>query len=209
MNPINRRDYFAAHAPADIPAWFQHADRTRDPRPVPTGALVAYGDRIVAYWTDDAGIDLADFLDTDDALACVEAVAYQKQIQAWWTAEHARQRENLIGRMAAWRWTWANAMLRAEPDLPAGPTPPDPVPNAFQGKYGRVTTSRKVLHPDEPVFILRATDRQAPGTVEDYAFRCEAAGCDKHHVRSAVERAEHMRAWQAMHPNLVKVRADS
>jgi hypothetical protein len=59
---------------------------------------------------------------------------------------------------------------------------------------------------DEPVFILRANDRVAPGVVRDWAHRARGAGCiNLAKIQEAMDQAGRMEEWQAKHPNLMKV----
>jgi hypothetical protein len=49
---------------------------------------------------------------------------------------------------------------------------------------------------DEPVFVLRAHDRAAPGTVRDWAERARRMGGAELKVASAMDVAMEMEAWQ-------------
>lgn len=51
------------------------------------------------------------------------------------------------------------------------------------------------VHPDEPIFILRAQDTEAADLVELWAIRAKAAGCHNDKTREAMDTAEEMRAW--------------
>jgi hypothetical protein len=75
---------------------------------------------------------------------------------------------------------------------------------ATDGKYGEITTTGKALHPDEPVFLLRATDPFAADLVAEYARYCEANGCNPEHTAAARRHAGRIRDWQRDHPALVK-----
>jgi hypothetical protein len=75
---------------------------------------------------------------------------------------------------------------------------------ATEGKYGEITATGKKFHPGEPVWLFRSTDPFAPDALDDYAGRCDAAGCDSAHVQAAVDAAERMREWQFQNPDLVK-----
>jgi hypothetical protein len=77
-------------------------------------------------------------------------------------------------------------------------------PSAVEGKYGVITARRKAFHPGEPVFIIRATDRNAVAAVIDYASACANDGCDALHVKAAVDHAYRIREWQENNPTLVK-----
>ena len=59
---------------------------------------------------------------------------------------------------------------------------------------------------DEPLFVLRSTDRVAPGTVRDWAYRAKGAGClSLEKIQDAMDQAGRMDEWQARHPRLVKI----
>lgn len=51
------------------------------------------------------------------------------------------------------------------------------------------------LQPDEPFFILRASDLLADWLVERWAMNAETQGCHPDKVRAAREKAGEMRAW--------------
>ena len=76
---------------------------------------------------------------------------------------------------------------------------------AFDNKYGRITAENKVFHDDEPLFVLRATDRNVVETILEYATICHAAGCSEAHVQGVKAQAEAILKWQSMHPELVKL----
>lgn len=78
--------------------------------------------------------------------------------------------------------------------------------NNLDGKYGEITTSKKQLHPGEPVFLLRAQDPFAGFTVRQYAKYCEDMGCHTLHVQAVYRHAERIEAWQKANPDKVKVR---
>jgi len=50
---------------------------------------------------------------------------------------------------------------------------------------------------DEPVFILRAKDRLAPGTVEAWAGRLQELAEDSPKAAEALQLAAEMRRWQS------------
>ena len=79
-----------------------------------------------------------------------------------------------------------------------------PDPTGIDGKYGHITAEHKQFHPDEPLFLLRATDRHAPETIRMYADLCEDKGCTPEHVDAAYRHAERMENWQAANSDLVK-----
>lgn len=75
-------------------------------------------------------------------------------------------------------------------------------------KYGKITASGKEFAPDEPVFLLRATDPFATNTVIEYARRCEREGCERSHVDAAFDHAMRIAEWQRDNPELVKALPD-
>lgn len=85
-------------------------------------------------------------------------------------------------------------------DLVLGPIHP----GGLEGKYGTIYSSNKRFHPGEPVFIIRATDRNAVRGIMDYAARCITEGCTGEHVEACVTHALRIRDWQTKHPELVK-----
>lgn len=79
---------------------------------------------------------------------------------------------------------------------------------AIDGKYGVITTEKKQLHPDEPVFLLRATDPLAAQAIRQYADACELAGCSEDHIEAVMEHARRIVLWQDRNRQLVKKRPD-
>lgn len=58
---------------------------------------------------------------------------------------------------------------------------------------------------DEPVFVLRGKDKAAATTIGSYADECEALGSPAAHVSAVQHAGGAMLAWQAQHPEHVKV----
>lgn len=52
---------------------------------------------------------------------------------------------------------------------------------------------------DEPIFVLRSTDRLAPFLVEEWATNAEDQGADPAKVAEAKHLALRMRNWQTLH----------
>lgn len=52
---------------------------------------------------------------------------------------------------------------------------------------------------DEPIFVLRAQDRCAPGAVRDWAARAKVQGASPEKVQGALDTAADMEAWQKIH----------
>lgn len=78
---------------------------------------------------------------------------------------------------------------------------------AVDARYGKVTVEHEPGNPlgeDEPVFVLRARDVVAPGTVERYAQDCEFYGAPTEHVESIRRAAVALQKWQDANPDLVK-----
>lgn len=101
------RQWFAAHAPTEIPHWFEHEPPSRASIP----RLVTVDDvtlpehkKIVKDWLCDAVCDLPEeltwFVDM--------RLAYSEAFDAW-------ERENLRARYFQWRWFYADAMLQGWP----------------------------------------------------------------------------------------------
>lgn len=75
-------------------------------------------------------------------------------------------------------------------------------------KYGKITSSKVKFKPDEPVFLIRATDPFATTTVIEYARRCEKEGTEKKLVDEAFDHAMRIAEWQRHNPDLVKALPD-
>lgn len=70
---------------------------------------------------------------------------------------------------------------------------------AIDTKYGRVTFEHEPHTPipdDEPVFILRAQDEEAPGTIIDYAQKCKSAGSPQSHIDAVMGVYWRFLEWQ-------------
>jgi hypothetical protein len=52
---------------------------------------------------------------------------------------------------------------------------------------------------DEPIFVLKAHDRAAPGAVRDWARRAYALGAPDEKWSKAMDCAREMEAWQQVH----------
>lgn len=63
--------------------------------------------------------------------------------------------------------------------------------------YMRIQDPLNKIGEDEPVFLLRAKDSLAPGTVTHWASALMAAGGDAKLVNMALSHADKMLAWQA------------
>ena len=58
---------------------------------------------------------------------------------------------------------------------------------------------RAIVQPDEPVFVLVASDLTAPKAVRDWANRAEGMGLDYDKIEGARELAREMLRWQSIH----------
>jgi hypothetical protein len=106
------RDYFAARAPAEIPAWYDY--RPRDPRPPnvpPFQMLPAYLLEAARAWINDPCYDLQDTASVGDDKALLRAFT-----EAWDEQKLALEiydAQKKVGRYFAWRWYYADMMLEA------------------------------------------------------------------------------------------------
>lgn len=62
--------------------------------------------------------------------------------------------------------------------------------------YNRIQDPENKIPEDEPVFLLRAQDFNAPNTVEYWADQAEAQGAKRNIVLAARQQAKKMRDWQ-------------
>lgn len=53
----------------------------------------------------------------------------------------------------------------------------------------------KKVHPDEPIFVLRAQDMNAPSTIRFWAKQAEATGCPPEKLEEALACADLMERW--------------
>lgn len=72
----------------------------------------------------------------------------------------------------------------------------------MNGKYENMNPLDK-LHPGEPYFFIRSTDRFAPSAVQAYASMLGSQG-DNKGARSCMEMASRIEDWQSKNPHLVK-----
>lgn len=106
-----RRDYFAAHAPADIPAWFQFDTGPKPVLPHP-GALSG---KHAKQWGVDGWLDESD--------VDPEVLAFRERYHAAFKATDQYEAGHAQARFIAWRWHYADMMLAAS-------TSPASAPNA-------------------------------------------------------------------------------
>ena len=57
----------------------------------------------------------------------------------------------------------------------------------------------------EPIFLIRAQDCAALPTLERYLVTCVASGSPSSHLTEVEEQIRRFEAWQAEHPDRVKV----
>lgn len=104
---LSRRDYFAAHAPADIPPWFQFAFRSEPSLPNFNDLSPAQQEQWhgLGDWLEDSDVDplVLDFRDR-----------YHSAQKARLQYEHERAEAMFI----AWRWHYADIMLRRNSPCP-------------------------------------------------------------------------------------------
>jgi hypothetical protein len=109
------RDWFATHAPTEIPKWFQWAGQPVPDVPIAGLALqqvngfdsLSYSQKqTLRAWVRDPAFAL------EDDIADIGDAAAEIRRQAELTRERIL-RENDAGRYYAWRWAYADAMLNA------------------------------------------------------------------------------------------------
>lgn len=111
---MSQRDYFAARAPTEIPHWFAH-DETPLPWILPVhtalelqpgfAELSPEGKATLSEWVRDGSWDL------DDLLAPIGEAANKAISESRKNREQAEE-EREAARYFAWRWHYADAMLR-------------------------------------------------------------------------------------------------
>lgn len=75
----------------------------------------------------------------------------------------------------------------------------------YSRKHGRVTTERKQVPEDEPVFVIRGADAMACPLLSAYYERCTAGGAEAEHLASVEAEYTRFADWQEAHPERVKV----
>lgn len=123
------RDWFASHAPAEIPKWFEVE---ADPLPAkPDPQAFGFGGehlRAAQQWMrDDAGADLISFMPSHDGLRMPKSMhwdpypqslieqcrQFQAACRAWSQTVADQQRNHQVKKYFAWRWYYAQQMLAA------------------------------------------------------------------------------------------------
>lgn len=108
-------DYFAAHAPTEIPSWFQHPDEFPVPKPMSPRDAVASLANAELLSEADKGLICAS---VDDAMILLSdrlapyAGAAEKAVEESWKAIENARRANEGARYFAWRWHYALTMIR-------------------------------------------------------------------------------------------------
>lgn len=104
------REYFAAHAPANVPTWFQHQPpaKTHGDPPMP---------KVPEPPRDQAeGETYTDFTSRRAEMVEVYNAAFQalKPTRAMWVLQEAAWvRRDCMARLVQWRWAYAEAMVAA------------------------------------------------------------------------------------------------
>lgn len=101
---MSLRDYFAAHAPTDIPDWFKHREPVKYYPDCPHWSTLPNEDHreIARSWIDDPCYDLPD-----------ELRWFQEKFEAYQDAAIAWREQDALERYIQWRWHYADAMLEA------------------------------------------------------------------------------------------------
>jgi hypothetical protein len=139
---LTLRDYFAAHAPIEIPGWFSTWFRANyEPQPaapsVDAWALTAVAREYAMRWAMDprysgASNELAEQFKTrhrpgpgnDHAPSDLLGLrSYQQAHEAWRKTLTRWENELYIDTLVSWRWTYAHAMCAS---AGAAPLPNDP-----------------------------------------------------------------------------------
>lgn len=75
----------------------------------------------------------------------------------------------------------------------------------YDGKYGKIITEFGEIPDDEPVMLFRGRDPLLPALIEAYYELCVEAGSPERHMAIVEETVPRIRAWQAVHPDRVKL----
>jgi hypothetical protein len=101
MGGMTLRDYFAAHAPAEIPTWFTHVELAKTFPPMPeVEELDETHHKIAGDWRRDGCFDLPEEI----AWWGEKVVAHRTGKASW---EDLNRRERYV----QWRWAYADMML--------------------------------------------------------------------------------------------------
>lgn len=109
------RDYFAAHAPVEIPQWFQITDFPPLPaEPAVPEGLSERGAKLARDWRNDPIFELSNYAADNELPASDEPLlaAYASAMEAWWDAKEEHGRDKEAARFFSWRWHYAAMMVR-------------------------------------------------------------------------------------------------
>lgn len=79
----------------------------------------------------------------------------------------------------------------------------------IDGKFGRVTTELKDVGEDEPVFVIRARDRLARGTLRHYLFSCIETRCSQAQISGVRGAIAEFELWQQENPTRLPTREEN
>jgi hypothetical protein len=120
MDNISLFDYFAAHAPAEIPEWFKPSSTKAMPeRPAPAPEIASAAEG----WVKDPCFDFADaykvreYSDLFPERHYPLAVAFELAMQVYWEECRRIAAENVELRFFEWRWAYAARMLAFKEQL--------------------------------------------------------------------------------------------
>ncbi len=117
---MSLRDYFAAHAPVDVPEWFKHSDETTVPARISDlDALNADREYIGLPEMDQHAVQgLLDggFLIRPNSTLESIALRAQQVIDSRQRERIAALETNCAARWFAWRWHYASTMIKTRGD---------------------------------------------------------------------------------------------
>lgn len=100
-NTMNRKDYFAAHAPDVIPDWFRHDQPPTTKQPTGWMNLQMEDDKEMAKnWVSDPIYDLPEHLQW-----------FQREHEAYWVEKKKWEIDNQSARFFQWRKYYAEMMV--------------------------------------------------------------------------------------------------
>lgn len=122
MNQISQRDFFAAHAPVEIPEWFKVK---ANPAPTRPTAKEFTNDRLLAEyldgWAKDPEFSPLDILNAsefskreDRRELGQKVVLFQTAVENYYHAKQQHTEHQKSARYFAWRWAYADGMIAAE-----------------------------------------------------------------------------------------------
>lgn len=102
------REYFAAHAPTEIPTWFVHVEPTRNYPPMPDINEVSreaddVHRKIALDWQHDPCFELEDHTP--------ELKWYSDEVKAHRAGREAWREQDIRARYFQWRYAYADGML--------------------------------------------------------------------------------------------------